>query len=155
MDFDADILLEGATVATSAVRPDTSGHVRFVLESLSDGITVTGTVTFPWVGECRRCLEPTEGVGTAELLEVFKDQPISDDTLPLDGDFVDLRPVVRDAVVLALPLAPLCGPDCTGPDPDAYPVAIEGVTPPPPDPRWSALSELTFASDDEGESEPE
>jgi uncharacterized protein len=84
----------------------------------------------------------------ADVLEVYKDVPTGDDTLPVDVDFVNLGPVVRDAVVLALPLAPLCAEDCTGPEPEEYPVVVEGEGEEPPDPRWSALSDLRF--DDAG-----
>lgn len=64
--------------------------------------------------------------------------------LAMDGDFVDLGPVVHDAVVLALPLAPLCREDCPGPDPAHFPVVTADPSAPPPDPRWSALAELRF-----------
>ncbi|MBK6439510.1 MAG: DUF177 domain-containing protein [Candidatus Microthrix sp.] len=51
--------------------------------------------------------------------------------MPLDGelaiedDRIDLTEAVRAAVVLALPMAPLCSDDCMGPDPEAYPVTVE------------------------------
>ncbi len=118
------------------------------MESLSDGLTVHGTVSVPWQGDCRRCLEPTSGVVDAEIAEVFKDRPDEGETHHIDGDAVDLGPAVHDATVLALPLAPLCRPDCPGPDPGAFPV----VTDPeqvdrPADPRWAALADLRFDSD--------
>ncbi len=136
--------LAESSVITATVPADSVGHVHLVLESMSDGVTASGTVRFPWQGECRRCLGPTSGEVVAEVLEVYKDVPTGDDTLPVDGDFVDLGPVVRDAVVLALPLAPLCAEDCSGPEPDEYPVVVEGEGEAPPDPRWSALSDLRF-----------
>ena len=140
--------LEESSVVTATVPADSVGHVRLVLESMSDGVTASGTVRFPWRGECRRCLGPTSGEVVAEVLEVYKDEPTGEDTLPVDGDFVDLGPVVRDAVVLALPLAPLCADDCSGPEPEAYPVVVEGEGEAPPDPRWSALSDLHFDTDE-------
>ena len=140
--------LDDSAVITATVPADSVGHVHLVLESMSDGVTATGTVRFTWQGECRRCLGPTSGEVVADVLEVYKDVPSGDDTLPVDGDFVDLGPVVRDAVVLALPLAPLCAEDCTGPEPEEYPVVVEGEGEEPPDPRWSALSDLRF--DDAG-----
>ena len=136
--------LEDSAVITATVPADSVGHVHLVLESMSDGVTATGAVRFPWQGECRRCLGPTSGEVVADVLEIYKDVPTGDDTLPVDGDFVDLGPVVRDAVVLALPLAPLCADDCTGPDPEEYPVVVEGEGETPMDPRWSALSDLRF-----------
>jgi uncharacterized protein len=63
---------------------------------------------------------------------------------------VDLEPVVRDAALLNLPLAPLCRPDCAGPVPDALPVVVEGEgddDAPARDPRWAALDELRLDPD--------
>ena len=37
-----------------------------------------------------------------------------EEELYLDGDLLDLEPVLRDAVVLALPMSPLCQEDCPG-----------------------------------------
>ena len=58
-------------------------------------------------------------------------------------DAVELGPVVHDAAVLALPVAPLCREDCPGPDPEQFPVRTEdGDEGPVEDPRWAALREL-------------
>ena len=136
--------------STASIPAPHEVEVDLVLESLSDGLTVSGTISVPWEGECRRCLEPTHGVATAEVLEVFKDRPDEGDTHAIDGDHVDLGPVVHDLSVMALPLAPLCREDCAGPAPSEFPVAT-GSDPaePPADPRWAALSELRFDSDPE------
>jgi uncharacterized protein len=118
------------------------------MESLSDGVTVSGVLRVPWEGECRRCLEPTSGVVETEIAEVFKDRPDEGETHGIDNDAVDLGPAVHDAAVLALPLAPLCREDCPGPDPEEFPVITATDAPEPPaDPRWAALSELRFDSD--------
>ena len=92
----------------------------------------------------------------AEVREVFEPRPVEGETYPLADDTVDLEPMVRDAVLLALPLAPLCGDDCLGPAPDVFPAVVEGDGPvddgdreaaePPADPRWAALDELRFDS---------
>ena len=37
-----------------------------------------------------------------------------DEVRRIDGEHLDLAPLVRDAVVLALPLSPTCTPDCSG-----------------------------------------
>lgn len=148
LEVSRGVLLDDAAVSTAAVPAGAEGHLELVLEALSDGVTVSGTVRFPWEGECRRCLGPTSGEVVAEVLEVFKDRPLGEDTLSIDGDLVDLGPVVRDAVVLGLPLAPLCAEDCPGPDPGDYPVVVEGEGAAAPDPRWSALAELRFDPED-------
>jgi uncharacterized protein len=136
--------LDGVAISTARVPDGAEGTLDVVLESLSDGVTVNGVVRVPWVGPCRRCLEETGGTAEAEVHEVFSDHPVDGELLPFDGDAVDLGPVVHDAVVLALPLAPLCREDCPGPDPEHFPVATADSAPPPVDPRWSALAELRF-----------
>lgn len=135
-------------VTTAAVPPPGLAELDVVMESLSDGVTVHGVLRVPWRGDCRRCLEPTSGVVEAEIAEVFKDRPDEGETHGVDGDAVDLGPVVHDAAVLSLPLAPLCREDCAGPDPDAFPVITSTAdAEPPADPRWAALAELRFDSD--------
>lgn len=122
-----------------------------VLEAQGDAVTATGTVSARWVGECRRCLERTEGEVTVELSEVFEPDPVDGETYPLGRDEVDLGPAVREALALALPLAPLCREDCTGPDPEAHPVTTApelaestNDESAPADPRWAALDALHF-----------
>lgn len=124
--------------------------VDATLEAIEGAVTLTGTVSAPWEGECRRCLELVTGTVEATVSEVFEPHPTEGQTYPLEGDEVDLEPVVRDAVLLGLPLAPLCREDCPGPAPDAFPTTVEGAAPdgeadegePPRDPRWAALDEL-------------
>jgi uncharacterized protein len=143
-----DVHVGELAVTTASIPPPGEIHMDLTMESLSDGVTVSGVLRVPWQGDCRRCLEPTSGVVEAEVAEVFKDRPEEGITGQVVGDAVDLGPVVHDAAVLALPLAPLCRDDCPGPDPDAFPVqTAEEPSEPPADPRWSALSELRFDSD--------
>lgn len=141
------------TIVVGDVEVPTGANIRaeLALESLSDGLVVTARVRAPWVGPCRRCLEMVNGVVDAEVREVFERTPVEGETWPLDGDHVDLEPLVREAVVLALPLAPLCRPQCTGPDPERFPArpaAIQAgeevAEAPPKDPRWAKLDELRF-----------
>ncbi|MFZ4516835.1 MAG: YceD family protein [Microthrixaceae bacterium] len=139
-----DVAVGGLAVTTAEVPEGGVAHLDAVLESLSDGITLTGEVAFPWAGPCRRCLEPTGGDLTVPVREVFKDTPEGGELLALDGDAVELGPVVRDAVVLALPLAPLCAEDCAGPDPEHFPVRSADPQERPADPRWAALADLRF-----------
>ena len=65
------------------------------------------------------------------------------------SDDIDLEPLIREAVLLDLPVAPLCGDDCRGPAPDTYP-AEPAADPdpdaePPRDPRWAALDDLDLS----------
>jgi uncharacterized protein len=91
------------------------------LESVSEGVLVSGVATGTALGECARCLTDIEVPVRAELRELYA-YPESttaattdDDEVPrLVDDLIDLEPLVRDEIVLTLPLAPLCRPDCLG-----------------------------------------
>jgi len=117
-----------------------------VLESLRGGALVAaGTVDAQWAGECVRCLGLARGRLHVEVRELFDPDSDNEETYPLGGDQVDLEPLVRDAVLLELPLAPLCADDCQGLCPvcgvnrnqTSCTCAAEAR-----DPRWSALDEL-------------
>ena len=88
------------------------------LESVTEGVLATVTAVAPVTGECARCLEPVAQMIEVRCQELFSyEQGAGDadeDGYALDGDLLDLEPVLRDALVLALPLAPLCRPDCPG-----------------------------------------
>ncbi|MYT33643.1 DUF177 domain-containing protein [Streptomyces sp. SID8354] len=140
------------------------------LEAVMDGVLVTGTARATVTGECVRCLEPLEQVLEADFQELFAypdadarttesgdDAEDEEDTLHIEDDLVDLEPVLRDAVVLALPLQPVCREDCPGlcsecgarlaDDPDHHHDAV--------DMRWAALKELVGSDqDDEMDNEP-
>ncbi|MCW2776702.1 MAG: hypothetical protein JWN17_427, partial [Frankiales bacterium] len=96
------------------------------LESVMEGVYVSGSVTGPLEGECGRCLDPVSDTLTVQVQELFTytdkrdgaaasgDDDEDDEVSQMQGDLLDLEPVLRDAVVLALPLTPLCSPDCSG-----------------------------------------
>jgi uncharacterized protein len=146
--------LPDLAISTSRVPEDATILIDVVVESLSSSISVAGTITIPWSGDCRRCLGDANGVVVADVKEIFEGRPTDGKTYPLGGDHIDLEPMVRDAVLLSLPLAPLCSPDCAGPAPEVVPVstAVDEPVPgepldepaPPADPRWSALDDLRF-----------
>lgn len=115
------------------------------LSSYPGGIMAAGTVTVPWRGECRRCGGPVSGQVDATVRERFAPEGSSDeDAYPLAGGEIDLEPLVRDAVLLELPLAPLCSEECFGLCPECGTnrnVAACSCAG-PIDPRWSALDSL-------------
>jgi uncharacterized protein len=122
------------------------------LESVVEGVLVSGTVTAPVTGECARCLGPVADRAVVDVQELFayedsatEETTEEDEVSHLVGDLVDLEPVVRDVVVLALPLAPLCRDDCRGLCPDCGGVLDELPADhshaAPVDPRWAALAE--------------
>jgi uncharacterized protein len=122
-------------------------------ESVMEGVLVSGTAHLPLAGECARCLDDIASSMEVEFQELFvyvdsrrSGEEAGEDEYRLDGDLLDLEPVLRDAVVLALPLSPLCREDCPGLCSecgerlaDAGPDHRHDVA----DPRWAALQGLT------------
>jgi uncharacterized protein len=120
------------------------------LESVMEGVLVTASISGRVTGECGRCLEPLSQPLELRFQELYAypDSEIAEgdeDASLMQGDLLDLEPALRDAVVLALPLTPLCREDCEGlcaecgerladlPDDHTHDVA---------DARWSALQNL-------------
>ncbi|HET9611871.1 MAG TPA: DUF177 domain-containing protein [Acidimicrobiales bacterium] len=149
--------LPGLALSTSRLA-DGDVVADLVLEAQGDTVTVSGTVAGDWTGECRRCLEPTGGRVVVEVSEVFEPDAVEGETYPLGTDTIDLEPALREALALALPVAPLCDEACAGPDPAAHPVTTaaddevddgnggesNGDGLPARDPRWGALDALRF-----------
>ena len=115
------------------------------LESVMEGVLVSGTATAPLTGECGRCLEPVRDTLTVDLQELFAytdGDEQDEDVHRMEGDLLDLEPVLRDAVVLALPLTPLCREDCAGLCAECG-ERLDDLpgdhTHDAPDPRWAAL----------------
>jgi uncharacterized protein len=140
-----EILL--ADLATSVARVPVGVAVELDLLAEAQGkeIIVTGTITAPWEGECRRCLGPATGTVEIPVQEIFQPDATDGETYPVEGDRIDLEPLVREAVLPNLPLAPLCREDCVGPVPEAWvgeadPDTDDGE--PARDPRWAALDVL-------------
>ena len=149
--FDATLPPPDGVVLTTAEVRATELAFDLQLEVAGDELIAQGSIDVAWTGPCRRCLEVQHAVETVELREIFQKTPIEGETYLLDEDQVDLEPMVREVVLLHLPVAPLCREDCAGPDPDRFPTSVvpdeapeDPDAPPPVDPRWAALSELTF-----------
>lgn len=122
--------------------------IDLVLEVVGDQLIALGELGATYTGPCRRCLEPHTDRVSLEVREVFEKAPVEGETYPLEDEFVDLRPMVREALVLSLPVAPLCGEDCQGPVPEAFETEDEDEADGPiADPRWAALEGLTFDED--------
>jgi uncharacterized protein len=86
------------------------------LDRVTEGVLVTGTVRAPLIGECARCLDMFTSAAEVRFTELFTHDADDEDAdgYLLDGDLLDLEPALRDALVLELPLAPLCADDCPG-----------------------------------------
>jgi uncharacterized protein len=122
------------------------------LESVSEGVLVTGTVSGSATGECGRCLEEIVHEVNEKIVELFafpgsetSETTTEDEIYRVEGECIDIEPVVRDAVVLGLPWSPLCRPDCgglcseCGQKLDDLPVDHTHET---LDPRWAALDKF-------------
>ena len=124
------------------------------LESVMEGVLVSGLVAAPLSGECGRCLEPVASSIEVELQELYaypESEASDDEVSRLVGDLLDLEPALRDAVVLALPLTPLCEDDCPGLCVECGARLAEvdcGHSQAAIDPRWAALADLTDPSGD-------
>jgi uncharacterized protein len=142
-----EAVLDGLEVLGSHVVEGAPVTLDLELQALNEGVVAKGTVSAPWTGECRRCLTTVEETLHAEVLEIFEEDPVEGETSKLDHDRIDLEPVAREAVLLELPLAPLCREDCAGlcsecgADRNTVDCGhgIEVV-----DDRWSALGDLKF-----------
>lgn len=139
------VAAEGLALSESRVPDGADLVLDLTLDSLGDKIAVSGTVTHPWEGSCRRCLGTVRGRSTVEIHEVYS-RLDDGDSFPLEGDEIDLEPLVREAVLLELPIAPLCEETCRGPAPEEYPAEPwsepDPDAPRPKDPRWAALDDL-------------
>jgi len=139
-----------------AVPAGSALDIELQLESVQEGVLVTGQVHAQASGACVRCLDPVAFPVIARFQDLFAyadraahhhevDAGADDaETYELVDDLADLEPVLRDAVVTALPFQPLCRSDCPGlcalcgqslaESPDHQHETI--------DPRWAALQEF-------------
>lgn len=90
----------------------TEVHLRLRLESVMEGVLVTGEIDAPVTGSCARCLEPIEDTLSLDVQELYAYEGSTteatseeDEVRRIEGDHLDLEALARDTVVLALPLA--------------------------------------------------
>lgn len=138
--------LDGLGVALAHVG-DRPLDARLRLESVIEGILVTGRVEATADLECARCLTAVTAPIEVEVCELYTapGHDAEDDAYRVTGTELDLEPLLRDAVTLALPLNPVCRATCAGlcarcgKDLNEGPCdCVEDTS----DPRWEALSSL-------------
>jgi uncharacterized protein len=119
------------------------------LESVVEGILFTGAVAAPVALRCARCLTPLSTEIVVDVCEVFfapgHDEAADDDSYRVTGEVIDGEALVRDAVTLALPLAPLCREECRGLCPNCGRDLNAGPCDcrfEETDPRWAPLEAL-------------
>ena len=116
------------------------------LESVHEGILVSGNAEAEYSGVCGRCLIDIVRPVEVEFQELFAYPGEEETDFEVQDDHVDLETLVRDATVLALPFQPVCQPDCLGLDPETgekLTVSTGTEQAAPIDPRWSALQQIT------------
>ena len=128
------------------------------LESVTEGVLVSGTISGVLEGECGRCLRPIEEDFDVRVQELYAypdsatvETTDEDEVGRLQGDLIDLEPALRDAVVFALPVNPLCRPDCPGLCSECgvhWDELPEGHSHQQIDPRWAGLSKLTVSTEE-------
>jgi uncharacterized protein len=126
------------------------------LESVLEGVLVSGTVRGLAAGECVRCLDPVTFDVDAEIQELFvypgraQEEDDEEEIREIEDELIDLEPVIRDAVVPTLPFQPVCREDCPGlcsecgarlADDPAHRHEVA-------DPRWAALASLNDTHDE-------
>ncbi|NNN04246.1 MAG: DUF177 domain-containing protein [Acidimicrobiaceae bacterium] len=121
-------------------------RVDLTLQSFSGGVHARGSIETTWHGVCRRCSVVVRGALVLQVVERFVESPGPEDeeAYSLEHDALDLAPLVHDSILLELPLAPLCRPDCRGLCPvcgqDRNEVECDCAA--PLDPRWATLDGL-------------
>lgn len=152
---------EGIGIPVIGVPEGSPIDLDLQLESVSEGVLVTGVAGIRLEGECSRCLTPIEDAMDVDIQELFlyQDRHVEGeedgDVARMEGELLDLEPTLRDAVVLDLPFTPLCREECAGlcqicganlnddPDHDHGPRG---------DARWGALA--GWSGEDAGETGP-
>lgn len=135
-------------LATSGAQVRPGDDITFIgtVESIEGNrVVVIGDVRATWHGECRRCLDEASEDIDAHVREIFEDDATEGETYPLDRDIADLEPLVREAIMLEIPIAPVCKEDCKGLCPEcgidrnkSNCDCVVDLS----DPRWAALDVL-------------
>jgi uncharacterized protein len=111
-------------------------EVELAIESVSEGVLASGSITASATGECIRCLSGIDWPISERFTELFRyestdkkvargaqnidsdlddlEDESADEVFMMDGDEIDLELPIRDAVILNMPINPLCNPDCLG-----------------------------------------
>ncbi len=101
------------SLAMSRLMPEPALEADLTLQAISGGIMVRGRVTATARHTCQGCLEDFDEVERVEVTALYLEDA-EDDGYQLEGDGIDLEQLVRDEVLLALPMVPSCGDDCPG-----------------------------------------
>jgi uncharacterized protein len=145
--------VEDLRLELAAVPADTPVEAKLLLESVIEGILVSGPLSGRMTLSCARCLTTFEHRFDLRVRELFAAGAGPEgEEYPLEPEgSLDPEPMIRDAVLLAMPFSPLCRSDCRGlcercgGDRNAGECTCGPET---ADPRWAALETMIF--DDTG-----
>jgi uncharacterized protein len=146
LHFELEGRIKDAFVSFSKVPEGEHVTITGVVEPVHQGLLVTATIKTTWQGSCVRCLEQAEGPIEVDVVELFEEEGQGEeDTYHLSGDILDLSELVKDFVVLELPVVPLCSKSCKGLcvncgqnlNEEACSCSKDEI-----DPRWGKLSSL-------------
>jgi uncharacterized protein len=151
-ELDTDVELPEALGAGLAVVPK-GGKVELFLrlESVHEGIYVSGGLKTRATADCSRCLEPMSVPIQVDIQELFAYSLEVEDDFVIQDQTIDLEQVIVDSVVLNLPFTPICSADCLGLCPDCGVKMNENPNhrhEAPIDSRWSALEKLAQERED-------
>lgn len=107
-DEPAPTMLEGDPEVTQPL----NGEITITLDP--QGLAVRGKLETVVKLDCDRCMNEYQHSLTASVDGLFQDKPGEDDWPITDGS-IDLGPLIRESIVLAVPARKLCKTDCTVP----------------------------------------
>lgn len=142
-----DGTIEGLGTEVASVPDDAPVHAELLLESVVEGILVSGRIQGTFHLRCARCLKEFDEPFAVEVTEMFAPEPDEEaDEYPIEPEgFIAPEQLVRDAVGVELPFSPLCTPECKGLCPVCGGDRNLGECPgdhPSTDPRWAELESL-------------
>jgi uncharacterized protein len=97
----------------SRISPEVPVIADLVLHPVTGGVAVTGSARYTTIGTCYRCLDEFSTEMRVSIGALF-DTSDDDETYPLDGHDIDVEQMLLDEVLLAVPVALICGDDCPG-----------------------------------------
>ncbi|MBA3690932.1 MAG: DUF177 domain-containing protein [Actinobacteria bacterium] len=139
--------LEDIGTEVASIPPDIPVEADLLMESVVEGILVTGRLSGRMQLRCARCLRDFEAPLVVEVSEMFVRAPDpEEDDYPLSPEgFLEPEQMVRDTVGLELPFSPLHSPGCKGLCPVCGGDRNLGECPgdhPQVDARWTALDQV-------------
>ena len=106
--------IQGLQGALGRISEEHPLKLDLLAESMVEGIAVSGKLEGTMHLVCSRCLMEFEDPVDATIDEVFHFSPSEDEGYQVEGRTIDLRPLLRDVLVLAIPIRPLHAPGCKG-----------------------------------------